>query len=107
MLWGDERGYKGQWKSANMHGFGKYSWKDGRKYEGQFSEDKKHGYGIYRSAEGRLYKGYWKEGLQHGLAEYQVASKTGDETPQSRFGMWHLGKRLKWFSIDRTRPIMH
>ena len=21
--------------------------------------------------------------------------------------MWHLGKRLKWFSIDRTRPIMH
>ena len=86
-----------------MHGYGKYVWTDGKTYEGQFNSDKKHGYGIYTWPDGRLYKGYWRNGKQHGLAEYCL--KTGSNSVQSRYGLWEVGQRKKWFDVDKGQDL--
>lgn len=75
-----------------MHGKGIYKWADGRRYEGEYFCNNKHGYGVFSWPNGTRYEGTFLNGKRHGKARYFVASGN------SRIGIWHLDKRMRWIS---------
>jgi hypothetical protein len=80
---------------------GKLIFSQKNEYTGQFDEDEREGYGYYKWADGSRYKGWFHKGKQHGLGMYLKV----DQDTNYRFGLWQMGKRLKWFSADECELI--
>jgi hypothetical protein len=59
--------YKGEFKSNEITGQGKYKWPDESTYDGQVKNGLRHGVGTYINVkEGVEYKGEWINGMRHG-----------------------------------------
>ena len=88
-----------------MHGYGVYTWPDGRKYEGQYKDDMKYGFGIYTWSDGRVYQGWWLNRKQCGLGTYIAKGGNSLNIVERKYGLWHVGKRLKWFTKEEVKEI--
>ena len=120
---GEKGIYKGGWKANKMHGFGLFKWatgrvyigdwasdlkdgvgiltfKGGNEYAGEFKNDRRQGYGYYQWADNRKFKGWWHENKQHGLGVY-----FSPESTSARFGIWQMGKRIKWLNESECSEI--
>lgn len=91
--WASGRMYIGSWTNDLKHGIGKLVFKQGNEYQGQFQNDLREGYGYYKWPDNRRFKGWWHNNKQHGLGMY-----FSPESTNYKFGLWQMGKRIKWFS---------
>ena len=98
--WASGRVYAGNWRDDLKNGVGKLGFKGGNESAGEYLNDKREGYGYYRWSDGRRYKGWWHENKQHGLGMY-----FSPEAPEPKYGLWQMGKRIKWFSEPERELI--
>ncbi len=98
--WASGRVYAGEWVADSKDGIGILSFKGGNEYSGEFVNDKRHGYGYYQWPDNRKFKGWWYENKQHGLGVY-----FSPESTSAKFGVWQMGKRVKWFSEIECEQI--
>ena len=98
--WASGRMYVGEWVADLKDGIGILSFKGGNEYSGEFVGDKRQGYGYYQWADNRKFKGWWFENKQHGLGVY-----FSPESTSAKFGIWQLGKRVKWLSEQECESV--
>ena len=84
------------------HGVGILKFKGGNEYTGEFINDKREGYGVYRWSDSRKFKGWWYDNKQHGLGVYY----SPDNGDKPRFGIWQMGKRLRYLSEIEASQIL-
>ena len=98
--WATGRVYIGDWASDLKEGVGILTFKGGNEYSGEFRNDRRQGYGYYQWADNRKFKGWWHENKQHGLGVYFSPEQTA-----AKFGVWQMGKRIKWLSEAECSDI--
>jgi len=97
--WATGRVYLGHWVADMKQGVGKLTFKGGNEYSGLFLNDKREGFGFYTWSDNRKFKGWWHENKQHGLGVY-----FGPDSVNPKFGVWQMGKRIKW--LDETEQTL-
>ena len=98
--WASGRMYFGDWVNDNKDGVGILCFKGGNEYSGEFYSDKRQGYGYYQWSDNRKFKGWWFDNKQHGLGVY-----FSPESTTAKFGVWQMGKRVKWLSKQECDSI--
>eukprot|EP01119_Soliformovum_irregulare_P011585 TRINITY_DN2919_c0_g1_i5.p1 TRINITY_DN2919_c0_g1~~TRINITY_DN2919_c0_g1_i5.p1 ORF type:complete len:795 (+),score=256.77 TRINITY_DN2919_c0_g1_i5:1687-4071(+) len=80
--------YEGQWKSAKMHGKGRYTFPSGKIYDGDFEEGCLEGKGVLKFSESKIYRGHFKTGVPHGVGVLTM--------PNCEYGgYWKNGQKAK------------
>ena len=63
------------------------------------------GFGIYTWSDGRVYQGWWLNRKQCGLGTYIAKGGNSLNIVERKYGLWHVGKRLKWFTKEEVKEI--
>ncbi|AJF97531.1 Morn repeat protein [Pandoravirus inopinatum] len=77
--------YRGDFRHAHMHGYGRASWTNGATYDGEWKDDQRHGRGTYVWAIGVCYSGAWEGDQMHGFGAIHYTDG------HTFAGMWQRG----------------